>query len=220
MIAILVLAALVPAPPQPAAPGPTPAFVSLFEAPLREPPRATPPQRAVTGAVQMLGGSATGVGGACVGTISALLPAYLFSLADSGDVGGGLVLIGAGLGYGVGTGWAISAAGREVGGCRGSWLMSALGTTAGLTLTAAVVRTGMVETSDPLIAGALLAPPLFGIAAFEMTRSGPCVRKDVRGTAVILGGVVGFTAGVVAIERSQIEPGGARLLLPLLRVRW
>ena len=219
------LRAFVPmiAPPVTApAPEPEPVVVSLFAAPAATPLPPSEAQRVLTPIVQVVGGSACGIGGGCAGTVAALLPAYFLLAADSGDAGTGMFMLGAAAGYSWSVGWAIRSAGDDLGGCRGSILLASLGTGAALTLTAAAFNTGLLPITPATVALGLAAPPIGGILAFEWTRTGPCVRKPV-GDAAALTALIAVAAGGVYLYSSgaQLEPAGSlRVLAPLLRVRW
>lgn len=216
----LVLSAFVPVTPPPAA-EPPPAFVALFDAPAPPPLPPSDSQRVLTPIVQVAGGTACGVGGGCLGTLAALLPAYFFAVADSGDAGSGTLLLGAAVGYSWSVGWAIRSAGDELGGCRGSILMASLGTGAALTLTAAAFNTRLIPATPENVVLAIAAPPLAGILAFDLTRTTPCVRKSVEGAAVVTI-LAAATGGIILFDQyAQLEPAGSlRVLAPLVRVRW
>lgn len=219
-IAALLLAALVPA-TFPPAPEPTPAFVSLFDAPE---PAPLPPgleQQAFTRSVQVAGGTTCGVGGGCLGTLAALLPAYVFASADSGDVGSGTLVLGAAIGYSYGVAWAIRSAGSELGGCEGSILMTSLGAGASLMFTAAAFNTGLVPITVESAIAAALVPPVAGILAFEMTRTAPCLRKSVRENVIITALFAAALGTYYLHAYAQVEPVDARsVFAPLMQIRW
>ena len=221
MIAALLLAALVPT-GTPAAPEPTPAFVSLFDLPPEPVPPPDLSQHAVTKTLQVVGGSGIGAVASCGGTVAALLPALFLASADSGDVGASTLLLGAGIGYSVGVGWAVHSAGDEIGGCKGNRLMTTLGAGAALALTAGALRSELIETSVESVLLGSLVPPVAGILVFELTREGPCARKPVPEGVLVVGAVLTLAGGMyyLAETASLPAPDARRVLVPLVGLRW
>lgn len=220
LLATLVLAALVPvsAPP---APEPTPAFLSLHDWRPHAPTPATVPEHVLAKGVQLVGGSFCGVVVGIGGGAAALIPALLLGSMDSGDVGAGALSVGAGVGYSIGAAWAITSAGEEIAGCHGSRLMTRLGTGAGLVLTVSIFGTGLVEPTIETVVFGALVPPLMGILAFELTRTGPRSPRKLT-TSLPVGALVTAGLGTMALRHSEleaVEPSG-RTVLPLFVLRW
>lgn len=219
LLASLVFAALVPltAPP---VPEPTPEFHSMEDWRPSPPLRANTSDHVVVKGVQLVGGWGAGLIVGIGGGVAAIPPALVFTVIDSGDVGAGMLVFGAGCGYSIGAAWAISSAGKGLGGCEGSRLMTELGTGAGLALTLAFFRTGMVELSTETVLLGSLVPPLMGILAFELTRAGPCSPKKIT-PSLPVGGLVTAGLGSLALRHANVdtvEP--RRTVFPLLLIRW
>lgn len=219
-VAALLLAALLPA-TFPPAPEPTPAFVSLFEAPEPAPLPPSIEQQAFTRSMQVAGGTTCGIGGACLGSLAALLPAYIFAAGDSGDVGSGTLVLGAAIGYSYGVGWAIRSAGSELGGCEGSILMASMGAGASLMLTAAALNSGLIPLTVESVIAATLAPPVAGILAFELTRTAPCVRKPVGEEALVTALLTAVIGAYYVHAYAHVDPADSRsVFAPLMQIRW
>ena len=219
-LATLLFAALLPAVP-PDAPN---AVSRLSDAPIAPP---TVSQRIVTRVVQVTGGEAAGLAVGVGAGIGSLVPAYVLTEVDSGNVAGGFLVASMGAGYCVGASWAICKAAREIEGTSGPMLETGLGVGAGLVLAGAVVGTGLVPAKGEAIAAVALLPPMTGILVYEMTKRGPAVRRpdgEIPEQAFAVA-AFGVAAAGYAVMRanpvSEIHPAGrSRVILPLMQVRW
>lgn len=220
LFASLVLAALVPmATPVPPADG------ALSLKPAAElhdwtPSRATTSQHVTAKIVQVTGAQAAGVAVSIGGATAALLPSLALYSMDSGNVAGGAIIAGAGIGYCVGASWAICTAGREITGAEAPRYETAFGAGAGLLLVATAFNTHLVEYTVETVLLASLVPPLTGIAVFEMTKEGPTVRKEIPEQAFVVGAIGVAAAGFAAMRLAHVEPGTRRALVPLVQIRW
>ena len=221
--AACLLAALVPtSSPAPFTVEPVPVFVSIFDYPAPEPAPPTLGQQVVMRSAQVVGGTGVGILVGLGGVIASLPPALVLSSMDSGDVAGGAFVLGGGIGYATGAALAICSAGKEIGGCEGSRLMTGLGVGAGLALAGGMLKTELLEGSNEAYVLLASVPSVTGILAYELSRTLPCVRKEVSEELIALGVVVAGSASFLAIhryaDRSPFE--GGRVIVPLLGMRW